>query len=63
MIGGRAFDTILLASQFMYTPNERFDEAVEALIAADEASTGGANQDLICGEMEGERGIEVGDCP
>ena len=59
----RAFDRILLSSQFMYTPNERFDEAVEALIAADQASTGGANQDLICAEMERQRGIEVGDCP
>ena len=41
----RAFDRILLSSQFMYTTNEQFDDAVEALIAADQASTGGENQE------------------
>jgi hypothetical protein len=61
-VGGRALDRILLASQFMYTPDERFDEAVEALIAADQAA-GGANQAAICAEMENQRQIAVGDCP
>jgi Fungalysin metallopeptidase (M36)/Fungalysin/Thermolysin Propeptide Motif len=62
-IGRMAFDRILLASQFFYTTDEQFDEAVEALIAADQASTGGENQDEICAEMETQRGISVGDCP
>ncbi len=42
-IGPRSFDRIVLSSQFMYTSNERFDDAVQALIAADQASNGGAN--------------------
>jgi Fungalysin metallopeptidase (M36)/Fungalysin/Thermolysin Propeptide Motif len=63
LVGGRAFDRILLSSQFMYAADEHFDEAVVALIAADQALTGGANKDLICGEMETQREIEVGDCP
>ncbi|MEK6271990.1 MAG: M36 family metallopeptidase, partial [Actinomycetota bacterium] len=62
-VGGKAFDRILLSSQFMYTSNERFDAAVEALIAADQASTGGANKAQICAEMETQRGISVGNCP
>jgi len=63
-VGGKAFDRILLSSQFMYTPNEHFDAAVEALIAADQASpSGGANKPQICTEMENQRGISVGDCP
>jgi hypothetical protein len=61
-VGGRALDRIVLTSQFMYTPDERFDEAVEALIAADQA-TGGANQAAICAEMETQREIAVDDCP
>ena len=63
VVGGRAFDRILLSSQFLYAPNEQFDDAVEALVAADQASTGGENQDEICAEMETQRGISVGDCP
>jgi hypothetical protein len=63
VIGGRAFDTILLSSQFMYATDERFDEAVGALIAADQALNGGANRDLICAEMETQRRIEVDACP
>ena len=59
----KAFDRILLSSQFMYTTNEHFDDAVEALIAADQASTQGANKDPICAEMEIQRGISVADCP
>jgi hypothetical protein len=62
-IGGATFDRILLSSQFLYTTNEHFGPAVEALIAADQASTSGANKDLICAEMETQRGISVGDCP
>jgi hypothetical protein len=62
VVGGRAFDRILLASQFMYTPDERFDEAVEALIAADQAANGGENQGEICAEMEDQRQILVDDC-
>ncbi len=62
-IGGISLDRILLSSQFFYTTNEHFDDAVEALIAADQASTGGDNQDEICAEMETQRGISVGDCP
>lgn len=61
-VGGVSFDRILLSSQFLYTANEHFDDAVEALIAADQASTGGANKAEICTEMETERGISVGDC-
>ena len=56
-MGGVSFDRILLSSQFLYTANEHFDDAVEALIAADQASTGGANKAEICAEMETERGI------
>jgi hypothetical protein len=62
-VGGKTFDRILLSSQFMYTTNERLDAAVEALIAADQASTGGANKIQICDEMETQRGISVGNCP
>ena len=39
-------------------------DAVEALIAADQASSsGGANKDEICAEMEARRGISVAGCP
>jgi Fungalysin metallopeptidase (M36)/Fungalysin/Thermolysin Propeptide Motif len=63
-VGGKAFDRIVLSSQFMYATNEHFDAAVEALIAADQASpSGGANKAQICDEMETQRGITVGDCP
>ena len=62
-VGGKAFDTIVLSSQFMYATNEPFDDAVEALIAADQASSGGANKDEICAEMEAQRGISVAGCP
>jgi hypothetical protein len=62
-VGGTTLDRTLLSSQFLYTTNERFDAAVEALIAADQASTGGAHKAEICTEMETQRGISVGDCP
>jgi hypothetical protein len=56
-------DKIVLSSQFMYTPSERFDAAVNALVAADQALTGGANKAAICTEMETKRGISVSSCP
>ncbi len=62
-VGAKAFDTIVLSSQFMYATNEPFDDAVVALIAADQASSGGANKDEICAEMETQRGISVAGCP
>ena len=62
-IDGETVDRIYLASQFMYDKEERFKDAVEALLAADQALTGGANAAAICGEMEGERGIAVASCP
>ena len=55
-VGGRTLDRIVLSSQFMYTTNEHFDDAVEALVAADQAS-GGANKAAICAEMETQREI------
>ena len=61
-VGGRKWDRIVLSSQFMYTTNEHFVAAVEALIAADQAS-GGAHKAAICAEMETQRGIDVADCP
>lgn len=62
-IGGRAFDRILLSSQFMYTPNEHFDEAVNHLIDADVALNGGGNAAAICDELETQRGISASNCP
>jgi hypothetical protein len=62
-ISAAEFDRIVLSSQFMYTPSERFDAAVNALVAADQALTGGANKAAICAEMETERGISVSACP
>jgi len=61
-VGGRTLDRMVLSSQFMYTTHEHFDDAVEALIAADQAS-GGANKPAICAEMETQREIDVADCP
>jgi hypothetical protein len=58
-----AFDRILLSSQFMYTTNEHFDEAVDALVAADQDLTGGANASEICDEMEAQRKISAAACP
>jgi hypothetical protein len=58
-----AFDRIVLSSQFMYTANEHFDDAVNALVAADQDLTGGANKPHICNEMETKRRIPAGSCP
>ncbi len=57
-----AFDRIVLASQFMYTARERFDDAVDALIAADQNLPGG-NTTAICEEMETKRRIDAASCP
>jgi hypothetical protein len=54
---GSVLDRDLLASQFAYVDRETFPEAVDALVAADQALTGGANVAAICGEMVGNRGI------
>jgi Zn-dependent metalloprotease len=62
-ISGTTLDRIVLSSQFMYTPTERFDAAVNALVAADHALTGGANKAAICTEMETKRGISASACP
>jgi hypothetical protein len=62
-IDGETMDRIYLSSQFMYVAGEHFKNAVKALLDADEALTGGANEAAICGEMEGERGIAVPSCP
>jgi hypothetical protein len=58
-----AFDRIVLASQFFYATNEHFDEAVDALLTADQDLTGGANASHICNEMETERRIFADGCP
>jgi hypothetical protein len=62
-IDGQTMDKIYLASQFMYDSETRFKNAVEALLAADDLLTGGANGAAICAEMEGDRGITVPACP
>ena len=62
-IGAATLDRIVLASQFMYTANERFSEAVNALVEADQSLTGGANKAAICTEMETNRAISASACP
>ncbi|OLE35939.1 MAG: hypothetical protein AUG48_09255 [Actinobacteria bacterium 13_1_20CM_3_68_9] len=62
-INDATFDRILLSSQFMYTTSERFDAAVNALVAADQAVTGGLNKTAICTEMETKRAISASRCP
>jgi hypothetical protein len=62
-IAAATFDRILLSSQFMYTPTERFNAAVDALVEADQDLTGGANKAAICTEMETKRAIDAGSCP
>jgi hypothetical protein len=58
-----AFDRIVLTSQFMYTARERFDEAVDALVAADQILPGSGNAAAICEEMETKRRINAARCP
>jgi Zn-dependent metalloprotease len=62
-IGAATLDRIVLASQFMYTANERFSEAVNALVEADQSLTGGANKASICTEMKANRAISASACP
>ena len=62
-IGGQAMDRIYLASQFMYVAHEQFDQAAQHLLDADADLTGGANQAVICAEMETDRGLTVAGCP
>jgi hypothetical protein len=54
---GPRLDVDLLASQFTYVDRERFAEAVDALVAADQKIFGGAEVGAICAEMVGARGI------
>jgi hypothetical protein len=53
----------LLASQFMYADNESFSQAVNDLVAADNAIYGGTHKTAICTEMETNRGIPAPSCP
>lgn len=62
-IGGQTMDRIYLASQFMYQAHEQFNQAAGHLLDADLALTGGANEALICDEMETGRGLTVAGCP
>jgi hypothetical protein len=62
-IGGPTMDEIVLASQFEYVDNERFPDAAQALLNADQSLNGGANEATICAEMETQRGISVPGCP
>jgi hypothetical protein len=62
-IGGRKMDTIYLTAQLMYTAHETFDAAAAALVDADAALNGGANQAAICHEMQDVRGLTVAGCP
>jgi hypothetical protein len=55
-------DRIVLSSQFMYTTTERFAAAVNALVAADQAVTGGLNKGAICTEMDTKRAIAASSC-
>jgi hypothetical protein len=62
-IGGQTMDRTYLASQFMYEAHEQFDEAAKHLLEADATLNGGANEALICDEMETNRGLTVAGCP
>ncbi len=61
-IGERRMDLIYLTAQLMYTADERYDDAAAALVDADAALNGGANEATICAEMEGDRGLNVSGC-
>jgi Fungalysin/Thermolysin Propeptide Motif len=54
---GQRLDVDLLASQFSYVNDETFGEAVDALVATDQAIYGGADVGAICAEMVAARGI------
>jgi hypothetical protein len=62
-IGGQAMDRIYLDSQFMYEAHEQFNQAAGHLLEADADLNGGANEALICDEMENARGLTVAGCP
>ena len=62
-IGAATFDRIVLSSQFMYTANEPFGAAVNALVKADQSLTGGAHKAAICTEMATKRAISASSCP
>ena len=47
----------------MYSPGEKFSDAVDHLIDADQALYGGTHIAAICNEMVDERGIPGTDCP
>jgi hypothetical protein len=57
------FDADVLASQFDYATNEKFKDAAEALVDADQANNAGAFVASICSEMEGDRGLSLTGCP
>jgi Fungalysin metallopeptidase (M36)/Fungalysin/Thermolysin Propeptide Motif len=61
-INAVTFDRIVLSSQFMYVSTERFDAAVDALVDADQAVTGGLNKTAICTEMDTKRAIPASAC-
>ena len=54
---GERIDVDLLASQFSYVDHETFAQAVDALVAADQAIYGGTDAAAICAEMAGARAI------
>jgi hypothetical protein len=58
----RKFDADLLASQFDYATDEKFKQASEALIDADQANNAGGFVSAICSEMEGDRGLSLTGC-
>lgn len=61
--GNPPIATDVLASQFGYADNETFPQAVDGLVAADNAIFSGANVAAICTEMETNRGINASSCP
>jgi hypothetical protein len=56
------FDADVIASQFDYATNEKFSQAAEALIDADQANNAGSFTAAICTEMEGDRGLSLPGC-
>lgn len=56
------FDKDLIASQFDYATNEKFEDAAEALIDADQANNAGAFVAAICTEMQTDRGLVLTGC-
>ena len=53
----------VLGSQFAYADNESFAQAVNGLVAADNAVYGGTHKTAICTEMKTNRGINASSCP